>query len=104
MCFILSNHICFLLFRYSIRLGRSKDVRGPFVDKDGKALLDGGGTIMYGSNHGQVYAPGGVGVLVGDGKTPDILYYHYCMFSMFECYAGRILTVHGDYSEYISWV
>ncbi|KAE8153971.1 putative arabinan endo-1,5-alpha-L-arabinosidase D [Aspergillus avenaceus] len=62
---------------YSVRVGRSKDVRGPFVDKDGKSLDDGGGTTVYGSNHGLVYAPGGLGVLSGNDTDPDILYYHY---------------------------
>ncbi|KAF7717033.1 Arabinan endo-1,5-alpha-L-arabinanase [Penicillium ucsense] len=62
---------------YSIRVGRSRDVRGPFVDRTGKSLLDGGGTIVYASNHGLVYAPGGVGVLSGSSSTLDLLYYHY---------------------------
>jgi arabinan endo-1,5-alpha-L-arabinosidase len=65
---------------YSIRVGRSKDVRGPFVDKHGKKLIDGGGTEIYGSNHGLVYAPGGLGVLPANSTDPDILYYHYRMF------------------------
>lgn len=64
--------------RYSIRVGRSKDVRGPFVDKNGRKLDHGGGTIIYGSNHGVVYAPGGVGVLSGNSTERDILYFHYC--------------------------
>ena len=63
---------------YSIRVGRSKDVRGPFSDKKDRLLLDGGGTVVYASNHGTVYAPGGLGVLPGNNdSTPDILYYHY---------------------------
>lgn len=63
---------------YSILVGRSKDVRGPFVDKSGRNLMDGGGTTVYGSNHGVVYAPGGPGVLPGNNRSrPDILYYHY---------------------------
>ncbi|PWY92645.1 endo-1,5-alpha-L-arabinosidase [Aspergillus heteromorphus CBS 117.55] len=62
---------------YSIRVGRSSDVTGPFVDKDGVDLLDGGGTVVYGSNHGVVYAPGGVGVLTGSGNDADVLYFHY---------------------------
>ena len=48
------------------------------MDKDGRHLMDGGGTIVYGSNHGVVYAPGGLGILQGDNtSTPDIIYYHY---------------------------
>ncbi|KAJ5387470.1 hypothetical protein N7509_010011 [Penicillium cosmopolitanum] len=59
---------------YSIRVGRSTSVRGPFIDKAGKDLVDGGGTIVYGSND-ETYAPGGQGV-IRVGET-DMLYYHY---------------------------
>lgn len=63
---------------YSIRVGRSKHIRGPFVDRDGKSLLEGGGEVVYASNHGAVYAPGGLGVLPASNEsTRDILYYHY---------------------------
>ncbi|KAL4958703.1 arabinan endo-1,5-alpha-L-arabinosidase [Aspergillus stella-maris] len=62
---------------YSIRIGRSESVHGPYVDQDDKDLLEGGGTIIYGSNHGLVYAPGGLGILYGTGNQSDILYYHY---------------------------
>ncbi|KAL4765486.1 endo 1,5-alpha-arabinase [Aspergillus foveolatus] len=62
---------------YSIRVGRSTSVHGPFVDRDNKDLLDGGGSVVYGSNHGKVYAPGGLGVLPGANGEPDVLYYHY---------------------------
>jgi len=41
-------------------------------------LLEGGGNIVYGSNHNrEVYAPGGIGVLSLENNT-DILFYHYC--------------------------
>ncbi|KAI9043887.1 arabinan endo-1,5-alpha-L-arabinosidase [Aspergillus affinis] len=59
---------------YQIRVGRSLSPRGPFVDRIGRDLVDGGGEVVYGSNR-DVYAPGGEGVLTDDGK--DILYYHY---------------------------
>ncbi|KAJ5780577.1 hypothetical protein N7457_005737 [Penicillium paradoxum] len=61
---------------YSIRVGRAANARGPFVDREGRSLLQGGGTVVYGSNHGVVYAPGGLGVLEGDASS-DVLYYHY---------------------------
>lgn len=61
---------------YKILVGRSKHLRGPFHDREGKSLLEGGGTLVLGSNHGEVYAPGGLGV-VSDAGMPDILYYHY---------------------------
>ncbi|KAL4870743.1 putative arabinan endo-1,5-alpha-L-arabinosidase D [Aspergillus spectabilis] len=62
---------------YGIRVGRSTSVGGPFVDRDGRDLLEGGGSVVYGSNHEEVYAPGGPGVLPGAGDDPDVLYYHY---------------------------
>ncbi|KAF7591143.1 hypothetical protein BBP40_001917 [Aspergillus hancockii] len=65
---------------YEIRVGRSKSVRGPFVDKNGILLTEGGGTTVYGSNHGIAYAPGGLGVLPANSTDPDILYYHYRLF------------------------
>lgn len=48
------------------------------MDKQGKDLVDGGGEIVYGSN-GDVYAPGGQGVLSGEVEG-DVLYYHYCEY------------------------
>ena len=59
---------------YSIRLGRSRSARGPFVDRNGTDLTQGGGYIVFGS-HGTTYGPGGEGVLHDDDR--DILYYHY---------------------------
>jgi len=31
---------------YKIMVGRSKDVTGPYVDKDGKSMLEGGGSLV----------------------------------------------------------
>ncbi|EYE98299.1 arabinan endo-1,5-alpha-L-arabinosidase [Aspergillus ruber CBS 135680] len=59
---------------YSIRVGRSSNPQGPYTDKSGKDLVDGGGELIYGSNR-DVYAPGGQAVLTDIGG--DILYYHY---------------------------
>ena len=47
---------------YTIHVGRSKSPRGPFVDRDGVDLAEGGGSVVYGS-HDNVYGPGGGGVL-----------------------------------------
>ncbi|KAI9695101.1 MAG: hypothetical protein M1820_008926 [Bogoriella megaspora] len=60
---------------YEIRIGRSTVRSGPFLDQQGRDLNDGGGTTIL-SSHGNVFAPGGPGVL----KAPnggDILYYHF---------------------------
>ncbi|KAL4785393.1 glycosyl hydrolase [Aspergillus varians] len=59
---------------YRVRVGRSDSARGPFVDKQGNDLVDGGGETVYGTNS-DVFAPGGQGVMTD--LLGDILYYHY---------------------------
>lgn len=43
---------------YSIRYGRSKSITGPYLDQKGKSMLDGGGTVLLGTN-GNMVGPGG---------------------------------------------
>lgn len=47
---------------YNIKVGRSKDITGPYVDRDGTSLTEGGGTQVYkgsgpwrGPGHNSVY-------------------------------------------------
>jgi len=47
---------------YNLRVGRSEKVTGPYLDKEGKSLLFGGGTLIaqgdddyYGKGHNSVY-------------------------------------------------
>lgn len=35
---------------YKVAVGRSKDIEGPYLDKEGKKMLDGGGTIILQGN------------------------------------------------------
>jgi arabinan endo-1,5-alpha-L-arabinosidase len=35
---------------YNIRVGRSTEITGPYVDRDGKPMMDGGGTLVYGGS------------------------------------------------------
>ncbi len=93
---------------YTIRIGRSKSARGPFVDYDGVALTNSGGSIVYGS-FDYVYAPGGEGVLVGDEACAwededctarDILYFHYCKFEILDERDLRVLA-NVENSDYI---
>ncbi|KAF3348835.1 Inositol 2-dehydrogenase [Verticillium dahliae VDG2] len=59
---------------YRIMVGRSKSITGPYVDKAGKQMMQGGGTQMM-SSHGTTHGPGHNAVLAdGDG---DVFLYHY---------------------------
>lgn len=59
---------------YSIRVGRAEAVTGPYVDRDGKPMMEGGGTMVM-SAAGDVRGPGGQEAFA----TPDgdILVFHY---------------------------
>lgn len=59
---------------YRIMVGRSASVTGPYVDKAGVPMMQGGGTQMM-SSHGSVHGPGHCAVFSDvDG---DVLAYHY---------------------------
>lgn len=61
---------------YHVVVCRSDNPAGPYVDKDGVACTNGGGTTVLAS-HDNIYAPGGQGVFTDDVHG-DVLYYHYC--------------------------
>jgi len=53
---------------YNIRVGRSRAVTGPYLDKNGVDLLQGGGSLLL-SSRGPLTGPGHAGVLTSDGKS-----------------------------------
>ena len=54
---------------YSIRVGRSRKVTGPYTDKDGIEMLKAGGTIVIPTKNGPLVGPGHTGILVDNGKS-----------------------------------
>jgi arabinan endo-1,5-alpha-L-arabinosidase len=58
---------------YKIMVGRSKDVRGPYLDKEGRGMAHGGGSVVLGGNKDWP-GPGGNGAYTFDGK--DYLVFH----------------------------
>jgi arabinan endo-1,5-alpha-L-arabinosidase len=59
---------------YNIRLGRADRIEGPYFDRDGKAMLDGGGSLMLATT-GRFIGPGGQeAVKTSQG---EMLVYHY---------------------------
>lgn len=60
---------------YNIRVGRSEQVKGPYMDKDGKQMMDGGGTLLV-SGDNTWKGPGGGSVLFV-GKRAYSVYHAY---------------------------
>lgn len=59
---------------YRIMVGRSASPTGPYMDRNGNPMLDGGGTEVLASHH-NIIGPGGQSILPDvDG---DLLVYHY---------------------------
>jgi arabinan endo-1,5-alpha-L-arabinosidase len=59
---------------YNIRVGRADRIEGPYLDKEGKPMLDGGGSLVLGST-GRYIGPGGQEAL--RTSKGDMLAYHY---------------------------
>ena len=60
---------------YEVRVGRSKKVTGPYLDREGKDLVDRGGT-MFLETTGRFIGPGHIGVLP-EGGTNWFSYHYY---------------------------
>ncbi|KAL9564078.1 hypothetical protein ACKAV7_011791 [Fusarium commune] len=59
---------------YRIMVGRATNIKGPYVDKSGKQMMQGSGNQII-AGHGQIRGPGHNAV-VTDNNT-DVLVYHY---------------------------
>ena len=60
---------------YRIIVGRSNAVTGPYFDRGGLNMLNGGGTIVL-SAHGNINGPGGQSVMT-DSDGPLMVYHYY---------------------------
>jgi arabinan endo-1,5-alpha-L-arabinosidase len=59
---------------YNIRVGRAERIEGPYLDRDGKEMLDGGGSPVL-AGAGRFIGPGGQEAL--ETSKGDMLAYHY---------------------------
>lgn len=60
---------------YRIVVGRSSSITGPYLDRGGLDMVNGGGTIVL-SSHGNIYGPGGQS-LYTDADGPVLVYHYY---------------------------
>jgi arabinan endo-1,5-alpha-L-arabinosidase len=51
---------------YNVRVGRSDSLTGPYVDRDGVPMTEGGGTLIL-SEYDRWKGPGHNGILIKDG-------------------------------------
>jgi arabinan endo-1,5-alpha-L-arabinosidase len=59
---------------YNIRVGRADKIEGPYRDKDGREMLDGGGSLVLASS-GRFIGPGGQEAV--QTSKGEMLAYHY---------------------------
>ena len=60
---------------YRVMVGRAEAVEGPYLDRDGKRLLDGGGTELLATT-GRFHGPGGQDVFMARGE-PWLAFHYY---------------------------
>jgi len=60
---------------YNIRVGRSQNVTGPYVDPNGKPMTEGSGMVVL-SSHGRVRGPGHNSILI-ENDTSYYLVHHF---------------------------
>lgn len=81
---------------YEIRVGRSDRVEGPYVDRDGKPLLDGGGTPVLASD-GKFIGPGHAGIVTDAAGKQWLSCHFYDGTENGAAHLGlRPLTWHAD--------
>ncbi len=63
---------------YHVRVGRSVSLKGPYLDKDGKSLLEGGGTLLLKADEGDkgFVGPGHNGDIETDDAGQTWMVYH----------------------------
>lgn len=67
---------------YKIAVGRSKDITGPYLDKEGKSMAEGGGSVILAGGEGEWRGPGHCAVL----QEPD---QDYLVFHAYHAVTGR---------------
>jgi arabinan endo-1,5-alpha-L-arabinosidase len=70
--FVSFDHCCNdANFPHTLRVGRSKTVQGPYVDREGKRMLDGGGTLLLASDN-RFRSPGSNMVMDHAGRRLNV--------------------------------
>ncbi len=60
---------------YKIMVGRAEQIAGPYLDRAGKPMMEGGGTLLLDSR-GRYHGPGGQAVVLDDGVYRLVHHYY----------------------------
>ena len=83
---------------YKVMVGRSKNVTGPYLDFQGKAMTEGGGTLVL-ATHARWAGPGHNSVL--QTRSGDYLVHH--TFDLTRLRAHRVLQIRPMYWPKTGW-
>jgi arabinan endo-1,5-alpha-L-arabinosidase len=62
---------------YKVKVGRATSLKGPYLDREGKPLLENGGTLLLQAGDGNVFAgPGHNGDIITDKAGQTWMVYH----------------------------
>ncbi len=61
---------------YNVRVGRSREVTGPYVDQEGVPLMEGGGTLVVEATEG-VWRGAGHQAVLQEGQTDYLVFHAY---------------------------
>lgn len=80
---------------YEIRIGRSRSITGPYLDKEGRDLATGGGSLLLGSS-GDRIGPGHASFINGKSTTRMFFHYYDRRFGGFSTLASHDLQWNRD--------
>jgi arabinan endo-1,5-alpha-L-arabinosidase len=84
---------------YKIAVGRGTSVHGPFADRNGALMMQGGGTVLLAGNNQTWNAPGGATVYL-DQQQGDIIVFHALQLPSGAAYLfANPLTWNNDWPE-----
>lgn len=78
---------------YNVRVGRSREITGPYIDREGVPMLEAGGTMLL-EAYDRWRGPGHNGILQQDGS--DWIVYHAYDSRLSGIYMLRIERMHWD--------
>ncbi|MFD0894404.1 arabinan endo-1,5-alpha-L-arabinosidase [Luteolibacter ambystomatis] len=89
---------------YEIRVGRSRTIAGPYLDKDGRDLATGGGTLFL-KSEGRYIGPGHFGEIVGSSRGRfSFHYYDGAAAGMSKLGVRELTWTKEDWPEAGKWI